>query len=448
MFYREVINDLIEWKNDDNKVAFRITGARQIGKTTLVREFGKKHYEQLVEINFILDKRARDIFKDLPDVDTIITNITAYCKKKLIPHKTLILLDEIQECPEARTAIKSLVLDGRFDYIETGSLLGVNQQNISSFPVGFEKEIRMYPMSFKEFILANGMPESVIEDLKRCYEERKAPSQSVHDTMMKLFYTYIVVGGMPQVVNTYVNTHDIARVIKNQRDILKLYEADITKYASSDVNPKIKAILRSVPNQLNDKNRRFMLADIDEQGRYRRYNDSFMWLADAGVTLPCYNVEEPVLPLKLNEKMNLFKLYMADTGLLCAASMDNIQLSLLQGDLSVNMGAILENIIAQELVCNGFDIHYFNSKKHGELDFVLQNGQKIELLEIKSGNDYKRHQAFSHAKEIWHFNSDIVFCKGNVEVSDTTYLPLYMIMFYKHVAPPKSLIHKVDISFV
>ena len=336
MLRRKAYEKLKQWKAQENKKALCIIGARQTGKTTLVRHFAKDNYECFIELNFMLDEKAAQIFSGSLDANTIITNLTAYVQKEMKPGKTLVLFDEIQECPNARTAIKFLVEDGRFDYIETGSLLGVKFKEVRSYPVGFEEIYRMYPMDFEEYMWANGVQETTINYLQECFEKKEQVTASVHDALNKLFFTYIVVGGMPQVVQTYVNKHDIAQVIANQNDILELYRIDIGKYASNSDKIKIQAIFDSIPSQLSEKNRRFILSLIDENGRQNRYENSFLWLADAGVSLPCYNVAEPQPPLQLNAKHNLFKLFMADTGLLCAASMANIQFDILQGNVDVN----------------------------------------------------------------------------------------------------------------
>lgn len=449
MLYRKAYKKLLDWKSQKTKKALCITGARQIGKTTLIRAFGKEHYEHFVELNFITDEKVGLIFEGSLDADTIITNLTAYIRQPLTPGKTLILFDEVQACPNARTAIKFLVEDGRFDYIESRSLLGVRYKEVRSYPVGFEEIFRMYPMDFEEFLLANGVQESTITHLQDSFCKKVPVSESIHATLLKLFQSYIVVGGMPQVVQTYVDTHDIGRVIENQKDILEQYRLDIAQYAEGNDKLKIKAIFDSIPSQLNNKNRRFMLNHIDENGRQNRYADSFRWLSDAGVALPCYNVTEPHPPLQLNEKHNLFKLFLADTGLLCAACMENIQFSILNGDLTINMGSILENIVAQQLKANGFSLNYFDSKKYGELDFVIQNGTHIDIIEVKSGSDFLRHNALDKvlAVENWNIQNAYVFCSGNVNPDgNIIYLPWYMSMF---LAPEKiehGSIFKVDIS--
>lgn len=449
MLKRTVYDKLIRWKESQNRRALCIIGARQTGKTTIIREFGKKNYKYFVEINFVTDKDAEKIFDDSLDADTIIENLTAFKMQKMEPGETLVFLDEIQECPNARSAIKFLVEDGRFDYIESGSLLGVRHREVRSYPVGFEEICYMYPMSFEEFIIANGVQESTLEMLDSCCRTESEVSQSVHDTMLKLFYTYIVVGGMPAAVQTYIITHDIGKVVNIQREILELYRLDISKCAEGNDKIKIRAIFDSIPSQLDDKNRRFFLSKVDKNGRQNRYENSFLWLSDAGVALPSYNVTEPQPPLQLNEKRNIFKLFMNDTGLLCAACMKNIQFDILQGNVAVNMGSILENLFAQAIKCNGFSLNYYESKKYGEIDFVVQNGMMIDLIEIKSGNDYTKHPALDNMMKTdnWSFGEKIVFCKGNIrKQGEILYLPWYMIMFYRPDPVPEGYIYEVDLS--
>lgn len=449
MLKRTVYDKLIRWKESQNRRALCIIGARQTGKTTIIREFGKKNYKYFVEINFVTDKDAEKIFDDSLDADTIIENLTAFKMQKMEPGETLVFLDEIQECSNARSAIKFLVEDGRFDYIESGSLLGVRHREVRSYPVGFEEICYMYPMSFEEFIIANGVQESTLEMLDSCCRTESEVSQSVHDTMLKLFYTYIVVGGMPAAVQTYITTHDIGKVVNIQREILELYRLDISKYAEGNDKIKIRAIFDSIPSQLDDKNRRFFLSKVDKNGRQNRYENSFLWLSDAGVALPSYNVTEPQPPLQLNEKRNIFKLFMNDTGLLCAACMKNIQFDILQGNVAVNMGSILENLFAQAIKCNGFSLNYYESKKYGEIDFVVQNGMMIDLIEIKSGNDYTKHPALDNMMKTdnWSFGEKIVFCKGNIrKQGEILYLPWYMIMFYRPDPVPEGYIYEVDLS--
>ena len=449
MLERKLYSQLMAWKSQEKKKALCIIGARQIGKTTLVREFARNNYKHFAEINFITDPKAVDIFQESLDVETIIANLTAYLRKPLEPGNTLIFFDEIQKCAQVRSAIKFLVEDGRFDYVESGSLLGVNFQDVPSFPVGFEEIHEMYPMDFEEFAAANGVQEQTFSYLRDCFCNLKPVSESVHDTMKKLFYAYIVVGGMPEAVQIYVDTHDIGKVINYQNSILAQYRLDIAQYAGNDDKIKIKAIFDSIPSQLDSKNRRFIVSSLTSTARLNRYENSFKWLTDAGVALACYNVGAPQPPLKLNEKHSLFKLYMNDTGLLCAACMENIQFDILNGNVGLNLGSILENIIAQQIKANGFPLYYFDSKKYGELDFVIQNGLQIDLIEVKSGKDYKKHSALDKVLSVddWKFRNAYVLCGGNIEKQNIiTYIPWYMSIFLKPAQVPDNMIYEIDLS--
>lgn len=449
MLYRKAWQKLESWKAGGARRALMLTGARQVGKTTLVREFAKSRYASFAEVNFLEDDRAKAIFEGPLDADTIVENLTAYLRVPLAPGKTLVLLDEIQECPRARTAIKFLVEDGRFDYVETGSLLGVKTKEIPSYPVGFEETYRMFPMSFEEFCLAAGVQAEAIETLRGHFSSLTPVGESVHATFSRLFAAYVVVGGMPEVVSRFVETQDVARAIEVQRDILSLYRLDIAKYANSREKAKVRAIFDVIPSQLEDKNRRFVLADLAKTARQERYESSFLWLADAGIALPCYNATAPVPPLSANAKHSLFKLFLCDTGLLCAASLGNVQFDILNGDLGVNMGGIAENVVAQELRANGFDLFYLNSKRHGEVDFIVQSGRSVVPIEVKSGKDWTRHAALDNVMRVgeWGLEHAYVLCGGNVsQEGSIVYLPHYMAMFLQPNELPEAMPFAIDLS--
>ena len=449
MIYRDMDQQIEDFFSHNPREALLITGARQVGKTFSIRNYAKKHFPYVIEINFIETPQAVTLFENARDSRDILLRLSALTDIPMKKGETLIFFDEVQECKEIVTAIKFLVEDGRFDYIESGSLLGVRHREVRSYPVGFEELYQMYPMDLEEYLWANGVQKSTIQYLKGCYETGTPVTDAIHQTMCKLLYSYIVVGGMPDVVQTYVNTHDIALVIARQTEILELYRLDIAQYAQGSEKVKVRAIFDSIPSQLNDKKRRFVLAALGPNGRQLRYADSFNWLADAGVALPCYNVGEPQPPLMLNEKRNLFKLFMGDTGLLCAACMENVQFEILNGALQINMGSILENVVAQQLKCNGFQLNYYDGKKTGEIDFVIQNGMGIELIEAKSGNDFKVHSAMDRIRktEGWKFEKATVLCKGNIEsVDGVWYYPWYMVMFMKAYQPPKEMKYEIDLS--
>lgn len=435
--YRKAEQILKNWKENKKKRALLVTGARQIGKTYIIREFGKANYRHFAEINFITTPSAAEIFSGDLNADTLIMNLTAFLGMPLEKGKTLIFLDEIQECPKARTAIKFLVDDNRFDYIESGSLLGVNYKSVLSYPVGYEDVFQMYPMDFEEFCIANGLQNEVLEYLQDCYLEKKVVSASVHNTLSDLFKHYVIVGGMPAVVQSFIDTHDVGQVMALQKDIISQYRQDISQYASGTQQTKITHIFDQIPSQLDEKNRRFKLASIDKRARLKAYDDAFVWLQDAGVALPCYNLNAPVAPLKINEQSRLFKLFLNDSGLLAAMSLENIQFDILQGNMSINMGSILENVFATQLKANGFAPRYLNKDKIGEIDFVIQQGSQIIPVEIKSGKDYTKHSALDNLLSVkeWDLNQAVVFCKDNIAQKEKiTYLPWYMVMFFKQSA--------------
>ncbi len=447
MLKRKVWKKLEEWKKQKRRTALALIGARQVGKSTIAREFGKANYRQVIEINFINEPAAAQIFEERNAKDILIA-LSAFTQQEIIKGDTLILLDEIQECPNARTAIKFLVEEGSCSYIETGSLLGVNFKEVTSYPVGFEEIVPMFPLDFEEFLWGLDMPQKVIDQLRTYYENESSVPESLHNTFTSLFLSYLVIGGMPAVVQSYADNKNLIEVNRIQKNILDLYRLDISKYAPDGDKNKIRNVFDSIPSELDSKNNRFKMSSLGKNARVSRYENTFMWLEEAGVGLACFNTSSPTAPLEQNAKRSLFKLYFCDTGLLCAFFGQTIQFELIQGNAGINSGSILENVFAQSLRSKDFPLFYYDSKKIGELDFLIQNGQKIDLFEIKSGNNYRTHRAMNNALACreWTFGKKIIFCKGNVEKDgEILYLPWYMIMFYTK-NEPESLIWNVDIS--
>lgn len=426
MLERKISEYLKTWKQKDKKKALLVTGARHTGKTYSIRRFGKEQYTNLVEINLLENKTSRDIFTDASDIGEVIAKLTAYIGNSLKAGKTLIFLDEIQACPKARNAVKLFVEDGRFDCIEAG------QPEASYY---YEEVYEMYPLDLEEFLWANGIRGAAIEYVKECYELNMEVSGSVHEMLKRLFKAYVAVGGMPEAVQLFVDTHDMAQVKETQKSILELFINDIENSQDNGTNrdrTKMKKIMEFIPEQLNKANKRFMLADIRKSARMERYEQCFDRLADTGMTLPCYNVSEPKSPLNNTQKNNLFKLYLADSGLLCTMLPENVQFEVLQNNLEINMGSILENTLAQILAANGFVLRYYNEKNKGELDFLIQKGKEAIPVEVRSENSYKEHSAldFVLSKKEWNLKEGIVFCDKNVEKNGAIrYLPWYMSMF-------------------
>ena len=352
----------------------------------------------------------------------------------------------MQECKEIVTAIKFLVEEGSYRYILSGSLLGVELKDIRSAPVGYLDVLEMFPMDIEEFARANGVSDRVFDHLHSCYTKKQAVDPLIHQKMMELFRLYLIVGGMPAAVACYLQTHNLYEAAQVQQSVLTLYKKDIARY-----DPKEKLYLEDIfdliPSELNAKNKRFILKDLHQDFKLSRYHNSFLWLANAGVVMPTYNVEEPTLPLRLNQQSNLFKLFLCDVGLLAATYANGIQLALLNGEKNINFGAVFENAAAQELAAHGYALYYFNSKKQGELDFVIEHESNVLPIEIKSGKDYTRHNALSGmmANPDYHIPAAVVFHGGNVSVKDKiTYYPIYMMMFLREPDLAQDLTYTPD----
>lgn len=430
-----------------SKTALLIEGARQIGKTFSIRQFGKK-FKTYIEINFIEQPEAISLFKDLSNTKDLLARLSLFTKQKLIKRDTLIFFDEVQICPEVITYIKFLVDEGSYNYILSGSLLGIEINDLRSVPVGYLTIKRMFPLTFREFALNLGLNSSILENLETSFKEKKPVDDFIHKKMMELFKVYLVVGGMPAAVNRYIETNNLNEVIDIQNQIVNLYKKDITQY---DKNNKlaIAQIFELIAPQLNSQNKRFIIKDIKSGVKFDRYENSFLWLKDAGVALPVYNVETPKIPLKLSKSRSLFKLFMSDVGLLASEYSQGIQLKIISGDDKLNYGAIFENYIAQELTACEHDLYYYNNKKRGELDFLIEYDGEVLPIEVKSGKDYKVHRALSNIMDCGEFNLNraLIFNNSNLKVEGKlTYAPIYMAMFLKQEIKDEDSIYKIDLS--
>lgn len=430
-----------------SKTALLIEGARQIGKTFSIRQFGKK-FKTYIEINFIEQPEAISLFKDLSNTKDLLARLSLFTKQKLIKRDTLIFFDEVQICPEVITYIKFLVDEGSYNYILSGSLLEIEINDLRSVPVGYLTIKRMFPLTFREFALNLGLNSSILENLETSFKEKKPVDDFIHKKMMELFRVYLVVGGMPAAVNRYIETNNLNEVIDIQNQIVNLYKKDITQY---DKNNKlaIAQIFELIAPQLNSQNKRFIIKDIKSGVKFDRYENSFLWLKDAGVALPVYNVETPKIPLKLSKSRSLFKLFMSDVGLLASEYSQGIQLKIISGDDKLNYGAIFENYIAQELTACEHDLYYYNNKKRGELDFLIEYDGEVLPIEVKSGKDYKVHRALSNIMDCGEFNLNraLIFNNSNLKVEGKlTYAPIYMAMFLKQEIKDEDSIYKIDLS--
>ena len=448
MIRRKIEKELEHFYNANDNKALLITGARQVGKTFIVRDFGYKHYESVVEINFLENKQARSLFENAMRSEDILLRLSAIADKPMIPGKTLIFLDEVQVCKEIITAIKFLVEEGSYRYILSGSLLGIEMKDIRSVPVGYMDVVEMYPMDFEEFALANGVSERIIASLRKSFDERIPVDTVVHEKMMSLFRLYLIVGGMPAAVKKYLETNNLQEVIREQKSIINLYKMDISQY-DPEHKLYIEEIFDLIPSELNAKNKRFILKNLNENFKLSRYHNSFIWLKDAGVALPTYCASEPTVPLKLSQATNLFKLFLSDVGLLASMYMNDIQIKILNHEKDINFGSVYENVAAQELTAHGFDLYYFNSKKQGEIDFLIEHNGEILPIEIKSGKDYTKHAALSNImenveygiQEAFVFQNDNVSVKGKV-----VYYPIYMLMFIERGGLKDDLFFRLDLD--
>ena len=426
--------------------ALLITGARQIGKTFSIREFGKS-FKSFIEINFVDNPEVADAFKGAKSSTDILLRLSAITTIPLIKGETLIFFDEVQKCPDIVTAIKFLVDEGSYRYILSGSLLGVELKDLRSEPVGYMGIKDMYPLDFEEFISCVGINERIITSLRNAWINCAPVDEFIHTKIMELFRLYLVVGGMPAVVSKYIESNNLQEVMTLQQDIVRLYKRDIAQY-DPDNKLYIEEIFNLIPPELNAKNKRFILKRLNENAKFDRYQNSFLWLKNAGVALSVYNVEEPKMPLLLARSRNLFKLFQNDVGLLAAQYAEGIQLRIIKGDKDINFGSIYENAVAQELVAHDLVPYYYNNKKRGELDFVIELEGKILPIEVKSGKDYDVHRALSNIMDCDEYDlpEAVVFNNNNMRVDgNIIYAPIYMVMFLEknNVAPTY---YRVDLS--
>lgn len=400
MLKRKMYNVLLAWKNEkkieNKRECLLIKGARQVGKTYLIREFAKNEYESFIEINFHEQKSLKIIFDGDKTAEEIYKRLTANIPgAKLIPGKTLIFLDEIQKCAGARTALKFLAEDGRFDIIASGSLLGLSYgkddddevEPVESIPVGYEKTVMMYSLDFEEFLWAYGYTDETIKYLKSFYEANEKIPSEIHEKFESLIREYLVVGGMPEVVASFAKFKDFTKVQEIQDKILSSYLDDISQHAKGVEKVKVRKCYDSIPRQLARENKKFKFSELEHKATARKYGDSVQWLRDANMAYMCYNTTTPMLPLKVYEKENEFKLYIADTGLLLAMFGFATKQALLNGSLKgFAKGGIYENFVAETLVKNGYALHYYKPGENSELEFIIEKDGEIIPIEVKAGN--------------------------------------------------------------
>lgn len=431
--YRKDSIIIEEWLKSSDK-ALLVTGARQIGKTWLIREEIAKSGYRKFEVNFIDQPDLVDYLNVKMSADEFLVKLKMIMPEDCKPQETVVFFDEIQKCPEIVTKIKFLVEEGSFKYVMSGSLLGVELKGIASVPVGYLTVLRMYPMDFEEFMIANNVSKTTLEMLKEKFETCQPVDEFIHQKLLSLFFIYLIVGGMPDAVKTYIATKDIREVDKVQRDIVALYKEDFSQYESEDKKLKLISIYDIIPAELNKQNKKFVFTMLDKELKFDRYENSFLWLKDAGVALPVYNVEAPVIPLKASKSSNVFRLFSNDTGLLTSAYPAEIKLELINKNSEVNNGAHFENAVAQQLTANGLEPYFCKKKNIGELDVLVELGGKVVPIEVKSGKAYKAHKALDNFMKIpdYHIEKAYVLSVANVEQEGTViYLPIYMCYLLK-----------------
>ena len=387
---RKIDKYLIDWKNDKNRLPLIVKGARQIGKTESIENFGKNNYENVVEINFVLQKQYKSVFDDGFDVDTIIRNISLINPNfNFIPGKTLIFFDEIQDCINATTSLKSFNIDGRYDVICSGSLMGINYQEIESNSVGNKQDYEMYSMDFEEFLWAKGYKENQIEEMYSYMRNCKPLPKVMYNVMLENFKEYIIVGGMPAIVNRFVEQKNYSGILNMQRQILLDYEEDITKYAGGLDKGKILNVYRKIPVFLGNENKKFQISKIEHNARNREYVGVIDWLSNAGIINISYCMEQPFLPLKGNYNPDNYRLYFKDTGLLVASLDDEAGEDLrVNKNFNTYKGAIYENIVGEMLVKEGYSLYFYKNEKGTiEMDFFIRDKDSLIPIEVKANDN-------------------------------------------------------------
>ena len=439
MIKRKMYKYLTNWKQKKDKSALIIKGARQVGKSYLVREFGRNEYESYIEINFLKNPSYKNIFKGDLSAEEIFKRLSAYIPNlKIIPLKTLLFLDEIQVCAEARTAVKFLVEDGSVDVISSGSLLGLSyleddDKNVTeptSLPVGYEEQITMYSLDFEEFLWAKGYNDDAIAYLKDFYINNKEVPKELNDKYLELFREFIVVGGMPEVVQTFIDTNNFQEASKIQGKILADYQDDISKHAKGQEKIKVRQCYDSIPKQLAKEYKKFQYSVVEKGKTSKKYGGSIKWLCDSSLVNKCSNVSEAYIPLLAYEMDDQFKLYLNDTGLLLYLYGPEAKLAILNNTLKGNAkGGIYENIISEALTKRGYKLYYYKTQNSSmEIEFVIEKNGEVIPIEVKAGNDST--PSLNSFINKYHPEVSYKFVNGNVGFLDgKKTLPHYMVMF-------------------
>lgn len=434
MLNRKATKALEEWKNNKTTQGLLVMGARQVGKTTTIRDFGKTHYKHVAEINFFENETAKETVSHAENSEDLLLRLSTLTRTELVPKDTLIFLDEVQECPAILTSLKFLLENNRYDVILSGSLLGLDSFPTKSLPVGYLQTLEMFPLDFEEFCWARSIPKETVQAAKEAFHEKIKVPDYIHTMLSQEFYLYLLVGGMPDAVQAFVHTNSLQKPRNTQKNIVELYSYDITKYVPQKTEKRqIELIYEMIPEQLNSENKRFKYTRLSKNARFANVETAFDWLQASGIALEVCRVTDPVFPLKASVNRSSLKLYMNDVGLLTSQLTGDADIEILNKRSSMNFGSIFENVSAQELKAHGFSLYYYNQKKMGELDFLVETKEgKVIAIEIKSGKAYKKHSAFSKllACKNYAFKAAYVFYDGNVsEKNSVWYMPSYTIGF-------------------
>lgn len=432
--FRKIEKMIQEWLVNSDK-AFLLTGARQTGKTWIIRHALKNSGYNFYEINFIESPELISTFGENVSSKNFMLRLQALLPAGYTAKNTIIFFDEIQQLPGIVTRIKFLVDEGSYRYIMSGSLLGVTLKNIASAPVGYLTVEKLYPLDFEEFMIANGISESVRSEIENAFRGRTAVDEFIHERMVELFYIYLIVGGMPEAVQAYLDTGDIRAIDRVHRDIHTLYKADFTKYEQEDKKLRLISIYDIIPSELNKQNKRFVFTYLNKEVKFDRYENSFLWLKDAGVALPVYNAQVPNPPLISSKSSNLFKLFSSDVGMLTSEYSSDVRMSILQHDGGVNNGALFENAVAQQMAANLLEPFFYKKVKVGEVDFLTEIDGRVLPIEVKSGKNIHAHKALDNLLAISEFklNEAVVLSTENVHTDGAiTYLPIYMTYLIKN----------------
>ena len=429
-FSRKVTAKMDEWLAAPSQKALLIKGARQVGKSFSASQFAHDRFTNVVEFDLLEDAQTRASFQAATSADDLMLRISVAARSPMVANETVILIDEVQECPNILTYVKYLVQRGDFRYILTGSLLGVKLRGIDSLPVGYLTQLEMFPLDFKEFCWANGLDPHVYELAASHLATEEPLPDFLYDRLRGLYHRYLMVGGMPDAVRAFVDGNNIDDVRTVHSNLHALYRDDIAKYAPDELKLIIRDIYDLIPSEAAAKNRRFKLSDIKEVKRFSQVEQHFLWLTQAGVALPVYNVAAPVSPLLIAEQRNLFKLFYLDAGMLASSYPKSAYSGLLDGKAGMNMGAAYEAAVAQELRTQGFALRYFTSKKVGELDFVLECGDgSVAALEVKSGAQYLTHKALDNAMAVRDYAVERAYVLAETNVrreGKVLYVPVFL----------------------